>query len=498
MSSQDKLYQFIANYKNRLPFSRGNKPVKQFLREYFNGYINELKRVSSNRDESCLFRQEAYDLVSSKISVIEKLCDGILRCLEYYDCAKMETLYRHFDEMMNAVLPYLYIEHVSDQNFYRIRTSSYALNRKDLFHIPMDLRQIIKSYRYSIPGYPCLYLATGLQLSWFECGMPEDFYYSIFKLQSNGSPIKLLNFGHQPIDFISGIATHYKNKKNTPQMLEFLEQNILKYLVSFPLMTACSLSVENRDVAFVEEYIFPQQLLLWLRDRTNYDGILYRTCSSIEKARDWSYINLVMPARQITSQGYCEYLNNLFVISEPKRVSLCGLVKGRHDAISKVKRFVSELEGQSYNHFALYPYRELLSLCKTFIHLTNMLANGNYVNGEAIYQTIETLNLYAYIIKEHRESILSNAQKELERSYSILDKNELLKKSSEILDAFESNVCPVLFDFWDYTFMCSEDSGDMGKQYEHAFETNKKISKKCFFKKLEDKLKFRCKRRIRK
>ena len=46
--------------------------------------------------------------------------------------------------------------------------------------------------------------------------------------------------------------------------------------------------------------------------------------------------------------------------------------------------------------------------------------------------------------------------------------------------------------------MCREDSGDMGKQYEHAFETNKKISKKCFFKKLEDKLKFRCKRCIRK
>ena len=321
MLSRDKLYRFIANYKNRLPFSRGDKTVKQFLETFYDGYISELKCISDNRDENCLFRQEAYDLVSSKINIIKTLCDDILQCLEYYDCAKMETLYRHFDEMMNKVLPYLYIEYISKQNFYRIRTSSYELNREGLFHIPMNLRQIIKSYRYSIPGYPCLYLATGLQLSWFECGMPEGFYYSIFKLQPKGRPIEVLDFGQQPIDFISGISAQYQNATNDFQK-QGLEQRILKYLVSFPLMTACSLSVENRDVAFVEEYIFPQQLLLWLRGRTNYDGILYRTCSSIEKARDWNYINLVMPARQISPQGYCEHLNDLFVVSEPKRVSL--------------------------------------------------------------------------------------------------------------------------------------------------------------------------------
>ena len=58
------------------------------------------------------------------------------------------------------------------------------------------------------------------------------------------------------------------------------------------------MKVSNRDVAFVEEYVFPQQLLLWLRENGTYDGIAYRTSSAIEKSKEWNYINLVLPAKK--------------------------------------------------------------------------------------------------------------------------------------------------------------------------------------------------------
>ena len=92
-----------------------------------------------------------------------------------------------------------------------------------------------------------------------------------------------------PIDVAWAIYLENVNhKENRKVIYEFLA----KYLLLLPLKAACSMKVSNRDVAFVEEYVFPQQLLLWLRENGTYDGIAYRTSSAIEKSKEWNYINL--------------------------------------------------------------------------------------------------------------------------------------------------------------------------------------------------------------
>lgn len=59
---------------------------------------------------------------------------------------------------------------------------------------------------------------------------------------------------------------------NHPEDSGLIDKYIASYLTQFPLRAACSLEVINRNVSFIEEYIFPQQLLLWVRENNSFDG----------------------------------------------------------------------------------------------------------------------------------------------------------------------------------------------------------------------------------
>lgn len=50
-----------------------------------------------------------------------------------------------------------------------------ALKRKKgmvMFHIPITMRRQVGTERYSIPGYPCLYLGNSIYVCWEEMNRP--------------------------------------------------------------------------------------------------------------------------------------------------------------------------------------------------------------------------------------------------------------------------------------------------------------------------------------
>lgn len=71
-----------------LPISRGQQPVGEYLYTYFKEYITSLKNALQRTDD-CTLRKECYDLLSDKISIIDVLCNDILKVFEYYDTANM-------------------------------------------------------------------------------------------------------------------------------------------------------------------------------------------------------------------------------------------------------------------------------------------------------------------------------------------------------------------------------------------------------------------------
>ena len=184
---KDSIFVVIKNH--RLPISRDGLSIKDFLKIYFDEYIVSLRYALSSKSENFL-RIETYEKLKTKLPIIEKLCKNILEIFTLYDNANLQILYKKLDELMKSLELYLYVSEInmSDEGihpyYYRIRAENNdRFDRKDLFHIPIDKRHLIKPYRYSIAGYPCLYMASSIELCWFECGMPKVFSVSQFETQ---------------------------------------------------------------------------------------------------------------------------------------------------------------------------------------------------------------------------------------------------------------------------------------------------------------------------
>lgn len=47
------------------------------------------------------------------------------------------------------------------------------LKAKDMFHIPLDKRGLVETQKFSVPGYPYLYLANNVYGCWEEMGRPD-------------------------------------------------------------------------------------------------------------------------------------------------------------------------------------------------------------------------------------------------------------------------------------------------------------------------------------
>lgn len=457
MLPKDNFYNIILEH--RLPLSRKDRSVKEFLEEYYSSYIKAYKNALK-RTEDCALREECYKLLDDKTNILEELCSDVLKVFDYYDSADMLGLYNHFGHMMEKVSSLLLVRNIGTighekyKNYYRIRAGKDEFDRLDLFHIPLDRRELIRSYRYSIPGYPCLYLSSGVEMCWFESGMPKEFSYASFFLESNDErKVNLIDFTIEPTDLVSSAVIDYHKY---PEDKEKIDEFLVKYLVLFPLRAACSLIVDNRDAPFIEEYIFPQQLLLWVRGNDVYDGIAYRTSSAIEHAREWNYINLVMPAKSIEKK-YCRHLNELFTVTKPVKVELSNIIRNRYNKIEEVEKTLSGLEREYYNGYLLYPGREIISITKTFLNLCNMLGDNNYVNADAIYQTMDSLNLMSYILCDTRETIKVKALKEAKELYYGVGESVLIEKFDEMFLKFEKIIKPTIRGFWSYVTQINAD-----------------------------------------
>lgn len=151
--------------------------------------------------------------------------------------------------------------------FFRARTSEKycTYERNEMLHIPFDKRGRIPSTRFSIPGLPCLYLATSSYCCWLELRTPADHQFNVSPVKINQNQ-KILNltmsaylFEHitQLID-IQGLSNTY--------VIEALKLWILSY--------ASSYKINSDRSSFKEEYIIPQLIMLVSKD-LGLDGVSY-------------------------------------------------------------------------------------------------------------------------------------------------------------------------------------------------------------------------------
>lgn len=233
-----------------------------------NGESNEFafRELGTDEKDAC---RRLYDCV-------ESICNNITNAVTLYMKGLPAEAYHAIDEAMRFVVfgkKYTHItwnEHIEeikdyleeikvDKTFYRMRHEKdnwerRNINQLGMFHIPSSLRGIVKTQRYSVAGYPCLYLSESGFGCWEELGRPS-LSECLISRYKNEETFRVL-------DLTIPEKIMWEGNKNTKQLMHLI--------LRFPLIIACTFRTHETKDNFKPEYIVPQLLLQWIKERA-YD-----------------------------------------------------------------------------------------------------------------------------------------------------------------------------------------------------------------------------------
>ena len=137
--------------------------------------------------------------MDSIIARQKHLVSYIKKALDYYYDGKPAKAYQSLvDGLESNVKDYSTILNIrsfpANSNFYRLRVwkDNYPLPSDEFFHIPFDKRGKVKTQRFSIPGFPSLYLGTTVYVCWEELNRPNINEFQAVRLK-NIQDIKVID-----------------------------------------------------------------------------------------------------------------------------------------------------------------------------------------------------------------------------------------------------------------------------------------------------------------
>ena len=272
-----------------------DKRIDEFLESIFKSYNTSLESVIDSNITCQLLE---------KVDFVEQRILDALR--EFYNGRLMGALIeiqRLYDAMRND----LHVISINkDDIWYRGRIKerrSGLYTKKDMFHIPNQQREKVSNQRFSFNGYPCLYLGKSIWDCWEELDEPhlDDVCFSAFKFSKD---VYLLDLS-MPIESLFD---------------EYLSSDYSKLLVTFPLIIACSIRVNDENVNFKAEYIIPQLLMDNLLNHYKYDGYMFSSTKQ-NPSLDWDerYLrNVVLPVDgKFDKEGLCDNLKQTVMLTTP-------------------------------------------------------------------------------------------------------------------------------------------------------------------------------------
>lgn len=314
----DKLLSLLEKYRCHL--KRGERTCADFLRENYKEYINDVKASLAVEDNQ-LVGEEMCKMVSEQVDEIETSSQLLIEVFELYNGGKIvsasQKAFKAF-ERMKPQLMQRYSGAYRHETYYRIRDikddNPFPIIRQELFHIPFNKNYLVGTERYSMPGHPCLYLASQAELCWYECGKPEKFAISKFDIpQDENCHMKFIDFSEKLMPLMHSFFSWFHNEKDR----EYVRKYLLKYICTYPLRAACSIVVEHPNGRFIEEYIMPQLLLQWVLNDEYFDGIRYESCNSSDKVKYFGGHNVVLVTNNFDENGFDVNLRNCIKIGEP-------------------------------------------------------------------------------------------------------------------------------------------------------------------------------------
>lgn len=269
------------------------------------------------------------DRVERLSSGISKAVDLIYRGLPGPAYVALQTALEQKDSKKNILwsLPLKPVE--EGLSFYRMRKEEdnwekKKVDKSGMFHIPYSLRHIVTTQRYSVPGYPSLYLGKHVFGCWEELGRPNLNTCLVSRLENQE------DFCVADVS-IPEMSAWYDESGSIKSCFDNEALIML-----FPLIIACTFKSFNPKATFKPEYIIPQLLLQYVKEKAYRDskgnekkmiyGIEYTSVNIPKRKQDGQgssidpslYKNYVIPVININNKNErCSRLCSLFKISNP-------------------------------------------------------------------------------------------------------------------------------------------------------------------------------------
>lgn len=361
--------EIIRHASTNLPIEQSSKVD---FREILKRRLTDFDKMVQESDNL----SEAVGGVELKPGHIKKksalLVKGILNTIDAYYKGNLDIAYDLLSSALKDanITGYLNKDYQfpANANFYRIRLTNgnYPLHKKELFHIPFELRGKVATQRYSIPGLPSLYLSNSLYVAWEELRRPD-----FNEIQS----VRFVN--KRPLTMLDLTSTVYCRNDHFTDNTSYGWYLLYKVMI-WPLVAACSVKVRNPTDTFKPEYIIPQLLLRWV-NKTAIDGIMYSsTHIDLNTGKhQGEFQNFVLPVKTFDKDsGYCTRLKNLFRSTQvlpmqlrqfvtpysrlDEQASIMATVNGNISSIELIKGNVQPYHATSFgilehslNHLAL-------------------------------------------------------------------------------------------------------------------------------------------------
>lgn len=460
-----QLEELLSKLNLPIKYYSGNFNISEKYEEEILKFENALSKVNSADDD------DKTQTIQTQLQEIKPLIQEnkkhILNVFDYYEKSDPKGAQEEFDCMMDAIKKYLFIATADDwvnikteerkwstklritpgRQFFRVRqvyekTNSIKNNADELFHIPLNKKAYTNSERFSLPGFPSLYLSTALPLAWQECGYPQKYYYSEFKYEKMAEENR--NY-EEELKFLAlyspreinmwGIAIE-KNK------FDLWINVIVRCLVLYPLVLACSFVNHEGKVSYKQEYIIPQILMQWVqRNNSIVQGISYFTCLDIEMMPNaYCAYNLAIPVMgPYDEKQYSKRLRDEFTWSMPQYFEIPLLDFNQNKMDKKLLYdYIEEIHKIYRNYYVPQKLKNYIyEIDRICVTLYQIMQNGNGSNTQMI---IHILNLIESSYSQLKEQSFENVIEETGKDDNArrLEKNieELIEKSEKCVRKF--------------------------------------------------------------
>ncbi|OUB59733.1 hypothetical protein [Bacillus thuringiensis] len=368
-------YVDLFSNTGKLPLTRTQDNFKSYVETILDTYQKELDKINHTIPKK-------YNMLKPiALQSTKNFCIEILHSIdEYYKGFPAKAYYTFADglnrNLKNSAFLTNNIIHTSQEMlFYKMRIgTSHTFSNQEMLHIPFELRGIVGTNRYSIPGLPCVYLGSSPLSCWEELNKPDlnTIQTSLFK--SNN--INYLDISMTPTDFVEELIRNYDAH---PQNI--ITHDIMAYVFLWPLIAACSIRVKNKNDTFKPEYIIPQLLLQFIRDSNDIDGVSYFSTKIDKYTSETSelYRNFAFPVQAVKDKGLCPILQEKFTITTAVPWKVFELYKDSHFCLSpfigEVKPIEIEfIDGMQLNYSSTDFYK-----LENFLQNKSILENKNSI-----------------------------------------------------------------------------------------------------------------------